>query len=119
MTVAIPQTVGYRWRVRIVFALFAAMALLVSGIHAGPAEAHEGDSQHLSAHHTDQHDESGSSKPDAGDHVGSHHHCPSCAAIDADPVQNTDFVRGEQFKPAAIKPLASTTRAPPLNPPKA
>jgi hypothetical protein len=118
VTVAIPQTVGYRWRVRIVFALFAAMALLVSGIHAGPAEAHEGDPQHFSAHHSDQHDESGSSEPDAGDHYGSHHHCPSFAAVDTDPRQDADFVGSERFKPAAIKPLGSTTRAPPLNPPK-
>jgi hypothetical protein len=116
--VAIPQTVGYLWNVRIVFALFAAMALLVSGIHAGPAESHEGDPQHFSAHHADQHDEGSSSQPDASDQYGSHHHCPSFAAVDMDPCQDADFVGSERFKPAAIKPLGSTMRAPPLNPPK-
>ena len=119
MTVAIYRTVGYRLPVRFVFALFAAMALLVSGIHAGPAEAHEDDSQHFSVHHADQQHEGSSSQPDASDQYGSHHHCPSFAAIDTDPGQNADVVCGERFKPVAIKPLASTTRAPPLNPPKA
>ena len=119
MTVAIPRSVSYRLLVRLVFALFAAMALLVSGIHAGPAEAHEVDPHHSSAHHVDQQDEGSTPQPDADDQYGAHHHCPSFAATDTDPGQNADFVCGERFKPAAIKPLASTTRAPPLNPPKA
>lgn len=106
---------------RIALALFAVMALLWSGIHAGPSVAHEDDPAHHSVYHADEHEggeqdaPSGSGKE--GQH-GCHHHCPQGAGAEAGAAPPSPHIAGALLVPARNLPLASTLRAPLLNPPK-
>lgn len=104
---------------RVLLCLLAVMALLVSGIHAGPAEAHEGDPAHISIHHAEHHDEGDTSQPDAAEHYGSHHHCPSFVADASPEPEVAIFLGNARIKPVDMSPLVSTGRAPLLAPPKA
>jgi len=110
---------SYRKWVRAVFALMAGLALLVSGIHAGPAEAHENDVRHIAEHVADAHDDTGSSQPEQGGDHGFHHHCPSIAVPLAADSEAIDYPGDMVLTALAMNPLVSTTRAPPLDPPKA
>ena len=111
-------TIGYRATVRLALAFFVTMAVFLSGIHSGPAEAHENDPEHTTTHHVEQQDD-GSKQPTDVDQHGCHHHCPSAAAPFAGLLASADFLTGTRFQPAKMVPLTSTTRAPPLDPPKA
>jgi hypothetical protein len=119
MTLVNFDLLRYRTGVRIALALFAAMAIFLSGIHAGPAEAHENDPVHASEHHAQQHDDGGSKQDDSRDQHGCHHHCPSTAASDGNESPATGYLASAVLFPLGSAPLVSTTRAPPLNPPKA
>lgn len=110
--------IGYRASVRLAFAFFVAMAVFLPGIHSGPAEAHENDPAHAATHHVEQQDEDGSPRPADVDQHGCHHHCPSAAAPSSGLVASAKFSTGTRFQPAKTVPLTSTTRAPPLDPPK-
>src|SRR3546814_11272880 len=59
-------TIGYRATVRLALAFFVTMAVFLSGIHSGPAEAHENDPVHTTTHHVEQKDDG--SKPPTDDH---------------------------------------------------
>lgn len=111
-------TIGYWASVRLAFAIFVAMAVFLSGIHSGPAEAHENDPVHTATHHVGQQDD-GSKQPTDVDQHGCHHHCPGAAAPSTGLIASADFLTGTRFQPARMVPLTSTTRAPPLDPPKA
>ncbi|WP_299195941.1 hypothetical protein [uncultured Erythrobacter sp.] len=105
---------------RFVFTLFAAMAILVSGIHAGPSQAHENDPAHASEYHAQSDDDDGGSEaPTKGDQHGCHHHCPSTAASNPGKLASADHFASARLVPSKSFPLSSTTRAPPLTPPKA
>ena len=104
---------------RQILAIFAAVAILLSGIHAGPAEAHENDLGHASAFHIDQNDDDGSKQPMKGDQHGCHHHCPTAAASHPNEPDDADYYAGASLFALDTAPLVSTSRAPPLNPPKA
>ncbi len=109
----------YSPAMRFVFTLFAAMAILVSGIHAGPSEAHENDPTHASEHHTQSDDDDGGSEdPTKGDQHGCHHHCPSAAASNLGKLGPVGHFASARLVPSKAFPLGSTTRAPPLTPPK-
>src|SRR3546814_18509897 len=84
------------------------MAVFLSGIHSGPAEAHENDPVHTTTHHVEQQDD-GSKQPTDVDQHGCHHHCPSAAAPFAGLLASADFLTGTRFQPAKMVPLTSTT----------
>lgn len=110
----------YSPAMRFVFTLFAAMAILVSGIHAGPSEAHENDPTHASEHHAQSDDDDGGSEDSTkGDQHGCHHHCPSAAVSNLGKLTSTHDFTSARLVPSKTFPLGSTTRAPPLTPPKA
>src|SRR3546814_18930062 len=50
-------TIGYQATVRLALAFFVTMAVFLSGIHSGPAEAHENDPVHTTTHHVAQQDD--------------------------------------------------------------
>lgn len=109
----------YPPNMRFVFTLFAAMAILVSGIHAGPSEAHENDPVHASDHHAHSDDDDGGSEdPTKGDQHGCHHHHPSTALSNPGKLASADQFASARLVPSKSFPLSSTTRAPPLTPPK-
>lgn len=106
--------------VRQLFLVFALVALAWSGLHAGPAEAHESDPAHA-AHgtvfaHSDDGDDG--TPDDVGQH-GCHHHCPAAPAPQAAQAAQ-DWFYGKQLVYAPLtSALSSTSRAPLLDPPKA
>ncbi len=104
---------------RNILALFATLAILVSGIHAGAAQAHENDRVHASEHIAAADDKDGSELPMKGDQHGCHHHCPNAAASNTASEHAVDYFANAALFPLDIAPLVSTSRAPPLNPPKA
>lgn len=110
----------YSPTMRFVFSLFAAMAILVSGIHAGPSAAHENDPTHASEHHAQSDDGDGGSEDlTKGDQHGCHHHCPSASASNQGKLASALNFASVRLVPSEMSPLGSTTRAPPLTPPKA
>lgn len=119
MMLAKHHTIGYPAAVRFAFAFFVAMAVFVSAIHSGPAEALENDPVHTATHHVEQKQEDGSKQPTDVDQHGCHHHCPSAAGPSSGLIASTDYLNGPQYQPAKMVRLTSTTRAPPLDPPKA
>jgi hypothetical protein len=119
MTLASFGILRYRTGMRVILALFAALAIFLSGTHAGPAEAHEKHPMHASEHHAQHQDDGGSKQDDGRDQHGCHHHCPSTAASHSDEAQTVDYFARAHLFPLNTAPLVSTTRAPPLNPPKA
>src|SRR3546814_20967744 len=72
-------TIGYRATVRLALAFFVTMAVFLSGIHSGPAEAHENDPLHTTTHHVDQQEDGSKQPPDVTPH-GCQRHCLSAAA---------------------------------------
>ncbi len=102
---------------RIAFALLAAIAIFLSGIHAGPAQANESDPVHATTDHAVPDDDGSSTQPDTGDQHGCHHHCPSVASSDQS--EAADYFASARLFPTDMAPLTSTSRIPPLNPPKA
>lgn len=98
------------------------VAVFLCGAHPGePAQAHEDPAQHLL--HLDSHmpDQDGGAGPSDADHVihAGHQHCP-LAADDRDAAHSCEAPPSDAppFAPP-IAPLASLTRAPPLQPPAA
>src|SRR3546814_20354768 len=55
-------TIGYRATVSLALAFFVTMAVFLSGIHSGPADAHEQDPGHNQTHHVEKQAE-GSNQP--------------------------------------------------------
>lgn len=95
--------------------LFAAVAMIWSGMHAEPVDAHAFDGAHWSE--TSNHDEQGEGGDAAPDQHGCHHHCPNAPAP-ADPVSDDKSLYGDGLRIAgAPSRLNSTSRAPPLDPP--
>lgn len=129
--------VDYPWRmayanerrVRALIALFGLLAMVLSGLHAGPVAAHESDGTHWSdvashGHVHGSHDGGGpddpSDDPSADlDADQGHHHCPSAAAPQLPQAElNSDL--GKQILFAAeVSFLRLGAAAPPLDPPKA
>src|SRR3546814_11216047 len=72
-------TIGYRATVRLALAFFVTMAVFLSGIHSGPAEAHENYPVHTTTHHVEQQDD-GSKQPTDVEQHGCNHPCPNAAA---------------------------------------
>ncbi len=115
-------------RVRSLIALFGLLAMVLSGLHAGPVAAHESDGTHWSdvASHGHVHgshdgggeDDSNDSPADLDADQG-HHHCPSAAAPQLPQAElNSDL--GKQILFAAeVSFLRLGAAAPPLDPPKA
>lgn len=98
--------------------LIALVALVWSGLHAGPAEAHENDLGHSSASAAVSHTHGEESPSDRGteQHV-CHHHCPNAPAAHAPEATERRFF-AEQLVFGVIAPaLHPTKTAPPLDPP--
>lgn len=104
---------------RHLFILFAVTALIWSGLHAGPAEAHENDPAHWAedSHHAQDQD-SDSDRDANPDQHGCHHHCPTGTTHHSTAGQQTVlFANDVKFASLAAR-LRSIPRAPPLDPPK-
>ena len=104
---------------RTLLALFAVVAILLSGVHADAAQAHENDPAHASEFHVTQNGDDGSKQPMKGDQHGCHHHCPSTATPHSGEAEATEYYASASVFPLDTAPLFSTSRAPPLDPPKA
>lgn len=119
MMLAVSLNFRYRVRVRMLVTLFAAMAIFLSGLHAGPAGAHDGDPVQASAHAADHQHGDGGEDPISDEQHDDHHHCPSAAAPDHGIFVAGDFFINMRLLPPNMIRLGSTTLAPPLAPPKA
>lgn len=115
MTLAPVFLFGYRRGVRVMFALFVALVMVLSGIHAGPAEAHEQASG--AAAHALHGGDGGQEQPDLGDQHVCHHHCPSGSMASAPETQSSLIYAPVKPFSAAFTRLNSTASAPPLDPP--
>lgn len=118
MMLAVSEFLRYRSAVRFFVTLFAAVAILLSASHAAPVAAHDGDPAHTGAHAIDHEHGSSGDSPGGEQHDG-HHHCPSAAAADHNIAVGGDYFASSRFLLPNMSRLASTTRAPPLTPPKA
>ena len=99
--------------------LFAFIALVWSGLHAEPADAHENAMGHTSTSAASSHgdEDKGQSGQRGGDQHACHHHCPNAAAQRApEAIQGAIFTKQPVFGTiiAALHPMK---RAPPLDPP--
>ena len=113
---------------RSLIALFGLLAMVLSGLHAGPVAAHDGDSAHWTdagsyGHALGSHDDISPNDPSDApadpDADQGHHHCPSAAApqlpqaeLNSDPGKQILFASEVSF-------LRLGAAAPPLDPPKA
>lgn len=118
MMLAGSQFLRYRPAMRVFVTLFAALAILLSASHTAPSGAHEGDPAHAAAHAVD-HDHGNSGDNPGGEQHDGHHHCPSAAAPDHCAAVGGDYFASSRFSLSNMSRLSSTTRAPPLTPPKA
>src|SRR3546814_11875897 len=91
-------TIGYRATVRLALAFFVTMAVFLSGIHSGPAEAHENDPVHTTTPQVEQQDD-GWKQPTDVDQHGGHQHCPSAAAPSAGLLARAAFLTGARLHP--------------------
>lgn len=113
---------------RSLIALFGLLAMVLSGLHAGPVAAHESDGTHMSevashGHVHGSHDTGGEDDPNDTpadlDADQGHHHCPSAAAPQL-PQAELNSDPGKQILFAAeVSFLRLGAAAPPLDPPKA
>ncbi len=118
MMLAGSRLLRYQTAMRLFVTLFAAMAVLLSASHAGPAGAH--DSNYVqTASHTVDHEHGSSGDALGGEQHDGHHHCPSAAAPDYSVAVGGDYFSSSRFSRPNMTRLDSTTRAPPLTPPKA
>src|SRR3546814_4219548 len=94
-------TIGERATVRVALAFFVTMAVFLSGIHSGPADAHENDLVHTTTHHVEQ-QHHGSKHPTDVDQHGCHHHCPIAAAPFSCLLSSAVFLPGTPSLPTQI-----------------
>lgn len=99
--------------------LFAIVALVWSGLHAEPADAHENAADHASAHAVSAHGDADHDPSDkaGGDQHACHHHCPNAPAERAPDTDHSMFVAKVPTFATLIPALHPTGLAPPLDPP--
>ncbi|WP_324262276.1 hypothetical protein U4960_03885 [Altererythrobacter sp. H2] len=115
-------------RVRAVIALFGLLAMVLSGLHAGPVAAHESDGTHWSdvashGHGHGEHNGGGGDDPNDSpadlDADQGHHHCPSAAAPQLPQAELNSHLSKQILFAAEVSFLRLGAAAPPLDPPKA
>lgn len=114
--------------VRSIIALFGLLAMVLSGIHAGPVAAHEGKAAHSGdvVSHGHAHDSQKSASMDGpNDFSGDldadqgHHHCPSAAAPQLPHAELVGNFGKQILFASEVAFLRLCAAAPPLDPPKA
>ncbi len=122
------MTYANEHRVRSLIAFFGLLAMVLSGLHAGPVAAHESDGTHWSdaashghvngSHEDDSQDDPNDAPADIDADSG-HHHCPSAGAPQL-PQAELNSEPGKQILFAAeVSFLQLGADAPPLDPPRA
>ena len=113
-------------RVRALIALFGLFAMVLSGLHAGPAAAHESDGAHWSDAASHVHGSQARDGPDDPsdpsadlDADQGHHHCPSAPAPQLPQAELSNDPGKQILFASEVSFLRLGAAAPPLDPPKA